>query len=426
MTGVAAVRRRFVLLTALGWLPTGLLIPLTVVLMQSRGLSLADVGLVSATQSIVVLALELPTGGVADALGRRPVLVVAGLLDLVSLALLAAAHAPAVFLAAWAVKGVYRALESGPLDAWFVDASHAHDPAADIERGLARAGIATGAAIGTGCLLTAVLATWPPLSGVDPLVVPVLLAIVLRVVDVVALATLMDEPRRHDGGLAPVAGALAGAPRVVAETVGLVRRSRVLAALVAVELSWGFGLTAVELFSAPRLVDLIGDATSGVATYAVAASAGWAVSALGSALTDRSTRLAGSPARLGAWLRIVQGATAAVVAVVGGPGALVAGYLGFYLAHGPANVVHFGLLHRATGPRHRTTVLSANSLVGRLGGVAAALGLGVVADGSGPGAALAIGAVVLAAAFPLYGVAGRSLARDDDAELDVESAPAPV
>jgi hypothetical protein len=33
---------------------------------------LGDIGLILATQGFVVLALELPTGGLADALGRRP------------------------------------------------------------------------------------------------------------------------------------------------------------------------------------------------------------------------------------------------------------------------------------------------------------------------------------------------------------------
>ena len=88
--GAAAVRRRFVVLTALRWLPTGLLIPVLVVFEQSRGLTLAQVGLVSATAGVVVLLLELPTGGLADALGRRPVLVAATALDLASLGLLVA------------------------------------------------------------------------------------------------------------------------------------------------------------------------------------------------------------------------------------------------------------------------------------------------------------------------------------------------
>jgi hypothetical protein len=175
-----------------------------------------------------------------------------------------------------------------------------------------------------------------------------------------------------------------------------------------VELSWGAGLAAVELFSAPRLVDLVGSATSGVGTFALASAAGWTVCAAGAALTDRASRLAGgSPLRLASRLRIVQGAAALTMALVGGPAALVAGYLGFYLVHGTANVVHYGLVHRCVGPDHRTTVLSANSLVSRAGGVAAALGLGVVADRAGTAWALAIAAVVLAAAAPLYTLAGR-------------------
>jgi hypothetical protein len=405
----AAVRRRFVVLTALRWLPTGLLIPVLVVFEQSRGLTLAQVGLVSATAGVVVLLLELPTGGLADALGRRPVLVAATALDLASLGLLVAARSPGAFMAAAAVQGVYRALDSGPLEAWYVDASLTADPRADIERGLARAGTAIGAAISAGALLTAAITAWMPAGGPDPLLVPVLAAIALRVVDLAALAGLLHEPRRREPGLAAAGAAAAGAPAVVGRTVRLVAGSPVLIALVAVEVSWGAGLSAVELFSGPRMVALNGDTADGVAGYALAAAAGWAVSGLGSALTGRVTAATGgSPARVGAWLRIVQGAGAAVMAVAGGPGAFVAAYLGFYLVHGTANVVHYGMVHRAVGREHRTTVLSANSLAARLGGVAAGLGLGAVADRSGTTAALLVAAVVLAAAAPLYGVARRS------------------
>ena len=67
-----SARRRYLILIALRWLPTGLLIPVTVLLALSRGLSLTEIGLVFSIQGLVVLALELPTGGLTDALGRRP------------------------------------------------------------------------------------------------------------------------------------------------------------------------------------------------------------------------------------------------------------------------------------------------------------------------------------------------------------------
>jgi MFS family permease len=387
-----------------------MLLPVLVVLMQERGLTLAQVGLVSATQGIVVLLLELPTGGLADALGRRPVLVAASVLDVASLALLAVAGTPGAFMLAWAVQGVYRALESGPLDAWYVDASQALDPKADIEAGLGRAGTAAGLAIAAGALVSAGVTSWWPSGGPDPLVVPVLAALALRVVDIAGLARLMGEPRRQaQQGMGALWAGAVGVPRVVRRTVGLVARSRGLRSLALVELSWGAGLAAVELFSAPRLVELMGSVTGGVAAFALAAAAAWTVSGLGAALTGRVTALpGGSPARLGAALRVVQGGMVAVIAVVGGPAAMVAGYLGFYLVHGMANVAHYGMVHRLVGADERTTVLSAHSLAARAGGIATGLALGPVAAAAGITWAMLAASAVLAAAAPLYVMAGRA------------------
>jgi DHA1 family tetracycline resistance protein-like MFS transporter len=99
MTAVS-VHRRFLVLVALRWLPVGLLIPVFVLLPLSRGLTLTQIGLVFAVQGLVVMVLELPTGGLADAIGRRPVLLVAGVVSLSSLALFYVAGTVELFVAA--------------------------------------------------------------------------------------------------------------------------------------------------------------------------------------------------------------------------------------------------------------------------------------------------------------------------------------
>ena len=116
-----------------------------VLLMTERGLSLAQIGLCVTVFSIVTVTLELPTGGLADALGHRPVLVLAGLMTTAGLLLLTVADSTALFALAWALKGVGRALDSGPLEAWYVDAVRAADAEADVTPGLSRAGAADGA-----------------------------------------------------------------------------------------------------------------------------------------------------------------------------------------------------------------------------------------------------------------------------------------
>jgi MFS family permease len=191
VTGVRSATRRYVGLTALHWLPVGLSAPVTVLLASARGLSPADIGVVVAVYSVVVLVLELPTGGLADALGHRPVLVLAGLLTTAGLLLLAVADSTALFALAWALKGVGRALDSGPLEAWYVDAVHAADADADVTPGLSRAGAADGAALCLGAVLGGLLPLLAAGTGDAVLVLPVLLAAALSLVSVAAVAVLV-------------------------------------------------------------------------------------------------------------------------------------------------------------------------------------------------------------------------------------------
>lgn len=190
---VASAERRYVALTALRWFPLGISIPVTVLLASSRGLSAADIGVVFAVHSVVALTLELPTGGLADAIGIRPVLVLSALLQIAGLLTLAIAHNLLAFGAAFALVGAGRALDSGPLEAWYVDAVHLHDDGADVTAGLARAAVVEGAGLALGAVvggLAPALAAGHGASS-DALVLPFLLAAALDVVYLVAVVALV-------------------------------------------------------------------------------------------------------------------------------------------------------------------------------------------------------------------------------------------
>ena len=201
-----SVRRRFLLLRGLRWLPTGLFMPVIVLVMTDRGFTLTQIGVAAAAQGLVVLCLELPTGGLADALGRRPVLLGATIVDLVAVAVFAFwARSLSLLLFVWALQGVYRALESGPLDAWYVDAALAADPDADIEAGLGHAGAALGGAIASARSRPRCWWRLAPFPGIDPLVGPLLVYLALRAVEIAMLADADDRgPRpRSAGGPGP-------------------------------------------------------------------------------------------------------------------------------------------------------------------------------------------------------------------------------
>lgn len=393
------VRRRYLLLTASRWLPTGFLIPLISIAPQQRGLSLAQIGTLVAISSGVVLVLELPTGGLSDVVGRRPVLLAATGFSLLSTTGVALAGTFAAYAAAFAVEGVYRALDSGPLDAWYVDAAQAADPDADIETGLARRGTVLSVAIAAGAVASGGVALLPTPAALPALALPILVSLGLRGVDGVLVWAVLREDRPPRGRVQTV---LADGGRTVREAVGLLRVSTPLLALAGTEVLWGAGMVSVEVFVAPRLVDLLGDTGQGVLVFAVASAVSWALSGAGAAAAPWVARRSGSWVAAAVLTRSVQAVAVLSAGVVAGPAGLLAGYLGFYLVHGAANVAHAGLLNRNVGATHRATTLSVNSLAARLGAVVAAPLLGVLADSAGLSVVFVVGALLLGAGAPLY------------------------
>jgi predicted MFS family arabinose efflux permease len=395
-----SARRRYLFLTALRWLPVGLLIPIVVLVPLSRGLSLTEIGLVFSVQGLVVVALELPTGGLSDSLGRRPVLLLADAVALLSLSIFTLADTTPMFVSAMVLQGIYRALDSGPLEAWYVDATLAADPTAEIEHGLGRGSAVLSIAIALGALLSGGLVALHPIPGLDPLVLPLFVALGLHVLHLAAVALFMTEvPRARDPRA--IAASVRAVPAVIGEGIRLLRSSRVLLGIVLVEAFWGFSMVTFESLFPIRLSELLGGTDAAAAIMGPVGSAAWFASAAGAAGIVWVSRRIGV-ARSAALLRIVQGLTVVAMGLLAGPIGVVAAYLGCYVAHGASNPMHTTLLHRQVEASHRTTVLSMNSMVSQPAWSLGAITLAALADGTSVSAAMIVGGIICAIAAPLY------------------------
>jgi hypothetical protein len=144
--------RRYTLLSFLQWLPVGLMMVPMVLLLLERGFTLAEVAFIGAVSSITVAVLEQPTGGLADVVGRRPVFIVSALAHMVALVILGLAASMALLLVSAGLRGLARALSTGPYEAWYVDAAKAlkpdEDDTAHLTSGLARGEMAGSVALG--------------------------------------------------------------------------------------------------------------------------------------------------------------------------------------------------------------------------------------------------------------------------------------
>src|SRR5215216_1140093 len=200
--------RNFILLRALRWLPVGLVLPFLVLTPVARGLDLGAVGAVFAVHSAVLIVLEVPSGALADAIGRRRVLLVGAALTAASLGTFAVAQSVLAFMASVAALAAGRALISGALEAWYVDSLRALDPVAPLARGLSRGTAAEGVAMALGALSGGALVSIAAPSDVSGAFAGYGLAALVgagaALVYLGAVAALVHEPVRagalHDAG----------------------------------------------------------------------------------------------------------------------------------------------------------------------------------------------------------------------------------
>lgn len=407
----AAAKRVFLTLTATRWFPVGLVVGLLTLWQLERGLTVAQALTASSAAGLTIFLLELPTSGFADAFGRKPVFVVSAVVNVVASALLLAAHTYWMFLLAAVLTGVFRALDSGPLEAWFVDTVHASTPGADVDAALSAQGTVLGGGIAAGALLSGGLVWWHPFAGASALVLPVAVFVALNVVHLVAVLVLLREPPSAEHvdatGLRRALASTREAPVVVREGLGMLRANRVLRGIVLVEVFWSVAMIVFETFQPIRLAELVGGEERAGAIMGPVAAAGWAIFAVGAALSGWSSRRIGV-ARTAILARILNGLGAVVMGLVAGPAALVAAYAVTYLLHGSAGPAHATLLHREAQARNRATVLSMNSMVASAAFAVGASVMGVLADATSTQTAMVCAGAVSVVGAVFYRAARRA------------------
>jgi MFS family permease len=389
------------MLGGLRWLPVGLTAPVLVLLMTARGLDLAVVGQLLALYSLVVVLLELPTGGLADTIGRRPVLVASSALAALGSATLGLSAAVPALAVGVVLMGVGRALGSGPLEAWYVDAVRTPDPGADITRGISRAQATEGLALGIGALVGGALPALASAHGIGtgraailPLSIPLLVSAALFLVHAVAVLVVVKDPPGQ--GSPPDERPGPTVRRTIAATVVLVVRGPDLRRLIGYSAILGVALSGVELVSPGAFTDVLGGEGSASAWYGLVVSLGFAGSSLGSLLSPRvARRFASGPAAASA-LALGPALVVAVISIPL-PGIMGASFVAFYLLLGLNGPVLAGLLHDRVSGDQRTTVLSVESLALQLGGIAASVTVGALVAATSP----ATGYIVLAVALLL-------------------------
>jgi MFS family permease len=342
-----------------------------------------------------MVLFEIPTGVVADTVGRKA----SYLLGTITLAvttglywLLWVQHAPFVW---WAVVSVLLGLGftffSGAVDAWLVDALAASDYEGALEAVFGRGLVVTGIATFAGSVAGGAIAQATDLG------VPFVLRAVVLVLMFVFAAVAM-----HDIGFTPdrSMGPLRATRNVLTQSIdhGL-RKASVRYVILSAPFASGVGIYAFYALQ-PYLLQLYGDekaysvAGLAAAVLALAQIAGGVLASRVRLLFARRTTTVIGASVASIVVLVVLGLTnvfwLAIVLLV------VWGFV-FALA-GPVRQAY---LNDMIPSKQRATVLSFDSLFGSIGGVVVQPALGRAADLSGYGLSLAIGGLVELLGIPL-------------------------
>ena len=395
------VRRVYYLITGLYWVATALPMPILVLLQRQRGMDLFQVGVLTAVYSVTIVALEVPTGGLADAWGRRRVSVLAYLVMAASMLTLALAGTFILLATTFVLYGTGRALISGALEAWFVDEVLRLAPEEELQRSLAHANtvglFALSAASLLGGWLPELCAGVRLPGGVSALALPPAAAAGVLLLTGVLTARLVREHAGEAsdtdaGGDIGAAGESisagnpgnAGSPgSIIVSAVLDTFRNRTLLLLAVLGVVAGAAISTMETFWQPFFADTLGGGTP-TRLFGVITAGNFLLAMAGNLASTPLTRLLGGrPARFAAAAQGMRGLFVLLLALQYSMGPAVGAFWLAYMMVGAGDSPHQTLINRNVAPERRSAMLSVQSLALSLGAFTGSAVFGYIARAAG-------------------------------------------
>ena len=406
------VARTYVTLSFLFTLSMALIWGVNTLFLMHAGLSLFQVMLANAAFTFGSMVFEIPTGVVADTLGRRvSLLLCLATLFVTTLAYLGLAWIHAglwPFVGVSILLGLGFTFYTGAADAWLVDAMNHVAPGTPLEPIFSRGQMATLTAMLVGTLAGGLL-------GQFSLYIPYALRALFIVPTFLIVSRMMREL-----GFTPRALDLRRVPhemhRIFVDGLRYGLHHPVVRPVMFASLVQGiFGMFAFYSWQ-PFFLQLLGKNliwVSGVIASLVALAG-----VAGNFLVGPLSR------RFHARTTLLIGATALMCGSAVAAGAVdrfyptVALFLLHCVAQGVLNPVKQGYLNAHIPSEQRATLISLDSLFGDAGAAGGQSGLGYLADRRSVGVAWMVGGALLALATPFY-----ARARRNDTKLDVFAPP---
>jgi len=413
-------KRVYYTLLFIFWFATGLPAALTVLLMLARGLTLYQVSILMAIYSVTIVLLEVPTGGLADAIGRKKVALFAyGFMLLSSIAMLLAFSFP-VFMLGWVLYGIGRALASGAMEAWFIDQLQASQADIDLQSVIAQGntfillGLGLGLFAGSG--MSQALKNLPPdgTAILTPYSIPIAMAAVVMMVLLGVTLSLVKEKISGSQAFSP-RQALKDTKTILKTGFDLSRKSRVIPLLMGASFMLGIAMTNLETFWQPHFSGLMDEHNRNNLMFGVIEGGSFAIGILGNQFSIPLKRWLGG--RLGWMCALMQLLWGSGMVILASQSVLLPGIAFYWIvrfAISAHDSPHMALLNNEIPSEQRSAMLSISSMVAYLGVILGSLLMGLLAEIYGITTVWAIDGILLVGAVLFYGRIEKVLQQGQD------------
>ena len=391
------VIRSYMVITGIFTLSASLIWGVNTLFLLDAGLTIFEVFVANAAFTAALALFEIPTGVVADTLGRRVSFLLSEItLSVGTLAYVAVAAIDGgllLFCVAGVILGLGYAFYSGAVEAWVVDALAATGYRHELDRVFARAAIVASVAMIIGTIAGGVL-------GQIHLSLPYIARAAL-----VLVAFGVGVRTMHDVGFTPRAlhiRGVIGEMRKVTHT-GMTYGWRTPAVrLLVLEsfITWGFFMWAWYAWQ-PYFLELWGD--DAVWLSGLIASLFALAGIVGNALVSRVAK----PGRRRTTILVVAAAVSSVAMITTGAvrsfWVAVPVFLFGAVASGVLQPVRQTYLHHSIPTSERATLVSFDSLVGSVGSVGGQTGLGYLSQERSIPAGFVVGGLTTLLVLPIIG-----------------------
>lgn len=400
----------------LSWGGFGITIVVLVLLLQERGFNLFDIGIITATYSGTALLFEIPLGGLADGIGRKPVYILGILADIAGLLTLLFFHTFEAAVVSYAFYGLGRALSSGSLDAWYVEAFHKFAPNFGTVPVLAKIQFGGAVGLAIGAILGGIIADYfgPKMAsfGLGIYDAPLMANFIISIIMLVYTVLLIKESQRPLN-LQAIKNGFTSVPIILRDSIkyGLGHKfiaillvSAGLISLASFTLENYWTPFVKQMIDSQHAIAIIGILTS-VYFFSIAVGVGFSAPLL-KLYNNRTTS---------ALIFIVMLAGVFFIGLSFTQNIYLFAVALFLLnaAKGARGALLDSLFHKHIPNDKRSTLLSLQSVVQQVGGIAGMLGLGYVAHITNIATAWKFGGVILIISGLILFILPKHVTKDD-------------